>query len=153
MPVVYVHTNIIARDWRRLADFYTEVFDCRPVPPIRDQSGEWLSQGTGVSNASLRGTHLRLPGYGEEGPTLEIYTYGHTIDAPSAPPNQRGFGHLAFRTEDIDALLDKALRRGATKLGELTTCEIQGVGRLTFIYIADPEGNGIELQEWGRKTE
>jgi predicted enzyme related to lactoylglutathione lyase len=29
----YVHTNIVAEDWRRLADFYAKVFGCTPVPP------------------------------------------------------------------------------------------------------------------------
>ena len=74
----YVHTNIISKDWRKLADFYTTVFECVIVPPERNQSGDWLSKGTGVPNAHLRGAHLRLPGYGENGPTLEIYQYDHT---------------------------------------------------------------------------
>ena len=148
MKIEYAHTNIIARDWQRLVAFYTEVFDCKPAPPPRDQEGDWLSQGTGVPNAALQGMHLRLPGYGEAGPTLEIYTYRHTIDAPPARPNQRGLGHLAFRTDDLDALLIKALDHGAAKIGELTTHQIEGVGSLAFIYIADPEGNVIELQQW-----
>jgi predicted enzyme related to lactoylglutathione lyase len=29
----YVHTNLIARDWRALAKFYTGVFGCEFVPP------------------------------------------------------------------------------------------------------------------------
>ena len=32
----YVHTNLIARDWRELARFYVEVFGCELVPPERD---------------------------------------------------------------------------------------------------------------------
>ena len=35
----YVHTNLIARDWRVLARFYQEVLGCVPVPPERDLSG------------------------------------------------------------------------------------------------------------------
>src|SRR5678815_5648625 len=30
--VRYVHTNLIARDWRALARFYEDVFGCVPVP-------------------------------------------------------------------------------------------------------------------------
>ena len=33
-------------------------------------------------------------------------------------------------------------------LGELTEIDIQGVGRITFQYLTDPEGNIIELQKW-----
>jgi hypothetical protein len=57
----YVHTNLIARDWRALADFYQRVFGCVPVPPERDLSGPIMEAGTGVPGAHLRGMHLRLP--------------------------------------------------------------------------------------------
>ena len=71
----YVHTNIIARDWKLLADFYIKVFECKPVLPERDIKGDWLEKGTGVKNASLRGIHLLLPGFDNDGPTLEIFQY------------------------------------------------------------------------------
>ena len=73
MKVKYAHTNIITKDWKKLADFYELVFSCTPVPPERDQKGSWLDKGTGVLNAHLQGMHLRLPGYDDNGPTLEIY--------------------------------------------------------------------------------
>ena len=71
----YVHTNLIARDWHALADFYQRVFGCVPVPPERDLSGPLMEAGTGLPGAHLRGMHLRLPGYGDTGPTLEIFNY------------------------------------------------------------------------------
>jgi len=35
----YAHTNLIARDWRALADFYVAQFGCEVVPPERDYAG------------------------------------------------------------------------------------------------------------------
>ena len=61
----YIHTNIIARDWKKLAEFYKDVFDCVEVPPERDLSGQWLDLATGLRGARIKGVHLRLPGYGE----------------------------------------------------------------------------------------
>ncbi|MCA9634992.1 MAG: hypothetical protein KC420_03050, partial [Myxococcales bacterium] len=84
MRARFVHVNLIARDWRRLADFYVRVFGCEPVPPPRRQAGDWLSRGTGVVDAALEGVHLRLPGAVGGGPTLEIYTYAETLE-PGAP--------------------------------------------------------------------
>ena len=78
----YVHTNLIARDWRALAAFYRSVFGCVDVPPERDYSGPGLEAGTGVSGAALRGIHLRLPGNGADGPTLEIFTYTRLANGP-----------------------------------------------------------------------
>src|SRR5690606_8430548 len=74
----YGHTNLTARDWRRLADFYIAAFGCELVPPERDLSAEWLAKATGIPGAHLRGVHLRLPGHGPTGPTLEIFTYDST---------------------------------------------------------------------------
>lgn len=75
MKAKYKHTNIIAKDWRLLSKFYQEVLGCVLVPPERDLQGAWLDKGTGVPNAHFAGMHLRLPGFGESGPTLEIYQY------------------------------------------------------------------------------
>ncbi len=144
----YVHTNIISKDWRRLADFYVNVFNCSIVPPLRKQSGEWLSKGTGVNNASLEGAHLRLPGYGNHAPTLEIYQYGEVLDQPEMEPNQRGFGHIAFEVGDVEEVVASILAHGGTKNGIITSKKVDGVGTITFIYARDPDGNLIELQSW-----
>ena len=68
----YGHTILIAKDWRALAGFYQDQFGCLPVPPERDFKGADFERGTGIPGAELRGVHLRLPGHGTEGPTLEI---------------------------------------------------------------------------------
>ena len=146
----YAHTNIISEDWRRLADFYVETFGCEIVPPIRKQSGEWLSQGTGVRNASLEGAHLRLPGYGENGPTLEIYQYSEIVPQSVIKANHRGYGHIAFEVDDVGQILAKLEREGGTREGQLTIRQVPGVGEITFIYARDPDGNLIELQSWRR---
>lgn len=145
----YVHTNIIARDWRRLAEFYTQVFSCEFIPPQRDQAGDWLSRGTGVSDASLEGVHLRLPGHGADGPTLEIYQYGHLKDRLPTVPNRIGFGHIAFEVEDVAETVAKMLAHGGYVFGEVVEREIAGKGKITFTYAKDPEGNLVELQKWG----
>ena len=54
----YGHTNLIARDWRHLADFYTAVFGCVPVLPERDLHADWLARATRIPGARLRGAGL-----------------------------------------------------------------------------------------------
>ncbi|MEZ4379896.1 MAG: VOC family protein [Nannocystaceae bacterium] len=149
MHARFAHVNLIARDWRRLADFYVRVFACEPVPPPRSQAGDWLSRGTGVADAALEGVHLRLPGSVGAGPTLEIYTYAETLErgAPVAA-NRRGFGHLAFAVDDVDAAVAEVLTAGGARVGEVVERDVAGVGRLRFVYVADPEGNLLELQRW-----
>jgi hypothetical protein len=40
------------------------------------------------------------------------------------------------------------LRQGGKAVGEISSAEAKGVGLLTFVYCADPEGNILELQAW-----
>lgn len=146
----FTHTNIICKDWKALTDFYIKTFQCKIVPPIRKQSGDWLSSGTGVPNAKLEGAHLLLPGHGDNGPTLEIYQYGEIDDREPILPNTRGFGHLAFEVDDVEETLKELENNGGTKFGAITKRRVEGVGTITFIYVRDPEGNLIELQNWDR---
>jgi predicted enzyme related to lactoylglutathione lyase/predicted kinase len=152
MPTKYAHTNLIAKDWRRLASFYREVFDCVPVPPERDLSGEWVDKATGISQAHIFGMHLRLPGYQDDGPTLEIFQYGSMPKHPSVEPNTPGFTHIAFAVDDVPATAQAVFDHGGSAVGELTVREVPGVGLLTFQYVADPEGNIIEVQNWKKPT-
>lgn len=148
MTVRYVHTNLVARDWRALAEFYVRVLGCTRIEPERDLSGDWLERGTRVPGAHLRGQHLRLPGHGEGGPTLEIFQYGELVAQPFPVANRLGFGHIAFSVDDVRATLAEVLAAGGTLHGEVVTQLIEGVGELTFTYARDPEGNLIELQAW-----
>jgi len=88
----YVHTNLVARDWKALAAFYERVFGCQPVPPERNFSGPGLEAGTGLPGAALQGVHLRLPGNGAGGPTLEIFSYSVQEEGPPPQVNRRGLG-------------------------------------------------------------
>jgi catechol 2,3-dioxygenase-like lactoylglutathione lyase family enzyme len=144
----YAHTNIAARNWKKLSDFYIRVFDCTMKPPKRELSGNWLDQATGLSNANLEGVHLLLPGHGDDGPTLEIFSYQDTHECGPVMANYTGFTHIAFEVEDVEVIFDAALKSGAVKLGEITERIIKGIGVLTFVYFRDPEGNIIEIQSW-----
>jgi len=141
------HVNLIATDWRRLADFYQDVFGCVPVPPERDLQGEALERGTGIEKARLKGIHLRLPGQGDNGPTLEIFSYDlNDVLAPGLP-NRTGYGHIAFIVSDVAAAKDAVLGAGGSDHGEIVTTQA-GTRKVTWVYLRDPEGNLIELQSW-----
>lgn len=144
----YVHTNLIADDWRVLSDFYQQLFGCVPVPPERDFRGESLEAGTGIPNAHLRGVHLRLPGYGETGPTLEIFSYDTRTERGTTAVDRPGFGHIAFSVADVADARKAVLQRGGRTIGEIVTLEVATGAKVTWCYVTDPEGNIIELQAW-----
>jgi catechol 2,3-dioxygenase-like lactoylglutathione lyase family enzyme len=144
----YAHTNIVARDWRALASFYERVLGCVPVPPERHYTGTALEAGTGVPGAKLDGVHLRLPGLGDAGPTLEIYTYTPGLPGAPARVNQPGFGHIAFEVASVGEAQAEVLREGGAAVGEVVTLTTAAGRQVTWCYVTDPEGNIIELQSW-----
>ncbi len=148
MKAKYVHTNIIAKDWRAVSRFYQNVFGMIPVPPPRDLSGEWLDRLTGIKNARLEGEHLALPGYEENPPTLEIYSYNFAGKAAPKEINTFGIAHLAFAVDDVEQALQKVLKEGGGQVGEVVRADYPDNITATFVYARDIEGNIIELQNY-----
>lgn len=114
----YAHTNIAAKNWRLLSEFYINVFDCKVKPPERNLSGSWLDRATGLKNASLEGVHLLLPGYGDNGPTIEIFSYQEMHDRALVMANHAGLTHIAFDVDDVEHTLAEAIKNGGADFGQ-----------------------------------
>jgi predicted enzyme related to lactoylglutathione lyase len=146
--IKFVHTNLIAKDWKSLSKFYIDVFGCKPTYPERDLSGEWIEKITEIPGVHVRGMHLSLPGC-DNGPTLEVFQY-----EPQTPRNgdpsisMQGFGHIAFHVDEVNAVLERLIAHGGKLFGEVVHKLYPELGLLTVVYTRDPEGNFIELQNW-----
>lgn len=148
MATRYAHVNIIAKDWRNLCDFYETVFDCEPWSSERDHQGSHIDALTGIPGAHVQGRHLRVPGHGESGPTIEIFTFSTNSENFPKPLNRPGLAHLAFEVDDVEAKRAQIKELGGDDYGELVTIDIPNAGRLTLLYMTDPEENIVELQKW-----
>lgn len=144
----YAHTNLIARDWRRMVRFYCDVFGCEPVGSERAHRGAWIEEVTAVPGAAIDGVHLRLPGLGENAPTLEIFSYHRMPESLPPAANRPGFAHIAFEVDDVAAARQAVLAHGGGDLGRIHTRPVPGAGTITLVYLTDPEGNIVELQHW-----
>jgi glyoxylase I family protein len=143
------HVNVTSRDWRRLADFYRDVFGMEQAGPERDISGADLDRATGLVGAHLHGAHLRLPGGGDDGPTLEIFSYEVMAPDPgTATPHRAGWGHIAIMVPDVPAAQEAVVAGGGAILGDAVTMATKDGRRLTWGYVRDPDGNILELQTW-----
>jgi predicted enzyme related to lactoylglutathione lyase len=139
---------LVARDWRALAAFYESHLGCVFVPPERDYSGPELEAGTGVPGAALAGVHLRMPGFSEDGPTLEIFGYTTTLGGPPPAINRAGLAHVAFAVESVQDARAEVLSAGGGAVGEIMRLTTSTGAVVTVAYVTDPEGNIIELQSW-----
>lgn len=106
------------------------------------RAGHW------VRHAEIRGVHLQLPGYSETGPTLEIFQYTDEEERPRTAINRPGFAHIAFAVDDVYAAKDEVIASGGNAVGEVVSLEVPGAGRITFVYVTDPEGNIVERRKW-----
>ena len=90
---------------------------------------------------------MLLPGYGEDGPTLEIFTYESMLERSLPNVNEPGFAHIAFVVDDIDEALSSVIAGGGSAVGEIAMTESHGAPSLRVVYARDPEGNIVELQK------
>ncbi len=94
--------------------------------------------------------HLRLPGHGPEGPTLEIFQYNREEERPGTAINRPGLAHLAFAVDNVESALQAVKTAGGGAIGPIVSLPIPGAGTVTIVYATDPEGNIIELQRWSK---
>ena len=134
----YVHTNIIAKDHKKLIEFYKAVFGCRSIGETRDLRGEWLDKLTGIADVHIIGEHLVLPGYGDDHPTIEIFSYDRPTGDLSHSVNAYGFAHLAFEVDDVAETLKKLQTNGGVIVGELVETVYDDGRKATFVYATDP---------------
>ena len=142
------HVNVTTADWRSLAAFYEQLFGCELVPPERDYRGPDLESATGVAGAHLTGAHLRLPGHGSSGPTIEIYQYDSVEPGRAPRVDRAGWGHIAFQVPDVRAALEDVIASGGESVGEVITSTTADGRKVTWCYATDPDGNIVELQAW-----
>ncbi len=148
MSMRYSHTNVNAKDWKKLRDFYCDVFEGKVVPPERDLGGAWFEKASGLKGAHVRGCHVAFPGYEEGGPVLEIFTHENGEGEPGAF-NHTGFGHLGILVDDVEATYQNLLAHGGSSDGQIASHYYENKGQtLTMIYAKDPEGNIIEIMRW-----
>ncbi|WP_312811004.1 VOC family protein [Sedimentibacter sp.] len=144
----YVHTNIIAKDAKKLIDFYKTVFRCKSINETRDLRGEWLDRLTALNEAHITGEHLVLPGYEEHYPTLEIFSYDMLEISINPLINRPGIAHMAFEVDDVEETLAEIIKAGGSTVGELVSASYPNGKEAVFVYARDPEGNILELQSW-----
>jgi predicted enzyme related to lactoylglutathione lyase len=112
MRARFVHTNIVAQNRQRLARFYDQVLGWAPVLPERYLAGDWLEAATGVPDARIQGIHLRLPGFGDHGPTLVVLHHNHQEERPVTAADRPGFADIACAVDDVQAAINAVRKPG-----------------------------------------
>lgn len=133
MRVAFDHVGLSVADLEAAEAFYTTVFGFGrqlafelPPHPIR-----------GVMLTHPSGFRMELFEHAASAPGLQAAT---PIEAHAT----RGYNHFAVRAADIDVLWKQAIEAGATAVKPPADSPEPGV---RFAFLADPEGNLVELVE------
>lgn len=139
--------KIIARDIESLSSFYQEALGCEAVVSSFEVVDEAVARAIGVPGNAVTLSILRLPGRGDHGPVLELYSIGGG-EMPDDWHYQPGQGQMAFEVDDVDVKAAALVDKGATMLGEPVDWVGPSGSTARFVYLRDPEGNIIDI--WSR---
>ncbi|MDI6765821.1 MAG: hypothetical protein QME52_03250 [Bacteroidota bacterium] len=73
--------------------------------------------------------------------------YQQVFGCVAVPPEHH---FIAFIVEDVAKDHAEVLATGGSAVGEIVTLQPTFQSKVTWCYVADPEGNMIELQSWSK---
>jgi lactoylglutathione lyase len=135
VPAAIDHVGLSVADLEAAEAFYTTAFGF-----ARQLTFE-------LSPHPIRGVMLTHP----SGSRLELFEHSESVpgvlaSGPIEAHATRGYSHFAVAAPDIDEAFATALAAGATAVIEPRPSPEPGV---RFAFVADPEGNLVELVERG----
>lgn len=135
MRTRFDHVGLSVADLDASREFYTQAFGF---------SAEFEFE---LAPHPIRGLMMRH----ESGARLELFERRDSRQGiqganPIEALATRGYGHFALCADDIDPMFAGALEAGATAVREPSPSPEPGV---RFAFLADPEGNLVELVERG----
>ena len=149
------HVNLVVRDLPKMIRFYVDVLGMVVSKEVTI-SGEWVERVVGLRDVEAEVVYLELPA----GPRVELIYYRRPMSPEPSPENSAhllGLRHLAFRVDDIEAIVSRLKQAGASFQSEVTTvpgAQVQYAGgaQKRLVYFRDPEQNLLELCEYATAT-
>ena len=138
------HVSINAQNADALAEFYRNVFGFIDRRPPRWLTGEKVSRGNGLPGSKIYSIWLNFPGTRES--FLEILSFEKPVNREASAVNASGYAHIAFEVSDLKKTVTTVLKSGGSLQGEITNFGTEAKPHL-IIYVRDPEGNVLELEQ------
>ena len=126
------HVGIDVNDLPAQIDFYRRAFDLKVE--LQGNVPEYNFRAAMLVSAT--GWHLEL--FKRDGAAPRPVP-----DDPDGQHNVLGLGHVCFAVNDLEASLDRLVSLGAAM--RLPPIPYPGVPKWRLAYLADPEGNLVEL--------
>jgi catechol 2,3-dioxygenase-like lactoylglutathione lyase family enzyme len=145
------HVNLVVQDLERMVAFYRDALGLKETKRVTITGG-WVAATVGLPEVHADVVYLDLAA----GPRIELIRYNRpAAERPAGVerPNAPGLRHIAFRIDDIDAIVARLRSAGVKFFSDVqqvpdTQVTYAGGIRKRLIYFADPEGNLLEFCEY-----
>jgi catechol 2,3-dioxygenase-like lactoylglutathione lyase family enzyme len=136
------HTSFTVANLDRGVQFWTEGLGFKAAS-VSERTGDWQGRITGVPGAKLKIAHLF--GYGHH---MEFIEYLQAAGSNLAlSPNMAGAAHVCLEVTELETTVEMLASLGAKPQGELVEVNSGPVEGCRAIYLRDPNGIIIELEE------
>jgi len=140
------HTSFTVSELEKAVRFWTEGLGFR-ADSVSERTGDWQGRITGVPGAKLKIAHLF--GYNHH---IELIEYLEAAgEERTLHPNMAGVAHICLDVENIESVIQKLTSLGAAPQGEMVEVDSGPVKGCRSIYLRDPSGILIELEELPRE--
>jgi catechol 2,3-dioxygenase-like lactoylglutathione lyase family enzyme len=141
------HVAFVVADVERSIEWYTRNFGFS-IAVRQRQDNAYTRRLVGLPDAVLEVAHLRLPGVDStRSPTVELIQYVAPISTmrQNSDVNSIGAAHLAFSVDDLWSMYQALREIGVEFYSPPIAIELGANKGGYTCYLADPDGNRLEL--------
>ena len=140
------HIALVVKNKENIIDFYTNIlgFQLRDRYIIKSAD---IRKGIGLPKAKAKGAHLIIPSSDVE---LELFEFEKNIEKKSEEyiASHPGFRHIAIVVETLKETYEYLKNKNVSFISEpICVNEPDCFKGFKFVYMKDPEGNIIELNQ------
>ena len=137
----FVHVGLVVEDLDETVRFLTLLgLECSEPGTF---SGEWIGQIIGLEDVTVELVMVRGPDGRDVFEVVRFHSPSAGAQEPAPAPNRPGLRHVAFKVDDVRAVVDRVREAGWETVGEIVDFE----NTFLLCYIRGPEGLIVELAE------
>ena len=137
----FVHIGLVVEDLDETVRFLALLgFDCGE-PGVH--SGEWIDQIIGLDDVTVETVMVRGPDGSDMFEVVRFESPSAGAQEPAPAANRPGLRHVAFKVDDVRAVVDRVRAAGWDTVGEIVDYE----SMFLLCYVRGPEGLIVELAE------
>jgi len=137
----FVHIGLVVEDLDETVRFLALLgFDCGKPGVF---GGEWIDRIIGLDDATVEVVMARAPDGTDMFEVVRFQSPSAGAQEPAPAANRPGLRHVAFKVDDVRAVVDRVRAAGWDTVGEIVDFE----STFLLCYVRGPEGLIVELAQ------